>query len=250
MYDFLLGGKDNYESDRQAVAQLLTIEPGIKDAVETNRAFLGRVVRHLVKAGYTQFLDIGSGLPTRQNVHQVAHAINPDVQVVYVDNDPIVLVHGRALLVAGDNVAMVPGDIRDVDAILADPEVRAHLDFDKPIAVLNVAILHFIPDSDDPGAIVAKLRDNLPPGSALALTHACADDMDPADAEAATAVYAKSSAPIMPRSRAEIARLLEGWELDGELVDVAEWQPDDDGLKLAPSRTARFIGGIAYLPRS
>ena len=171
IYDYLLGGKDNFPADRQVAEQLLAIAPVARDVVEDNRAFLRRAVRVLTReAGIRQFIDLGSGLPTQGNVHEIAQAIAPDARVVYVDNDAMVVTHSRALL-AGNNTVAIQADLREPDRILGHPEVRELIDFHQPIALLLMAILHFIPDDEDPLGIVARFRDALPTGSYLAISH-------------------------------------------------------------------------------
>ena len=162
IYDYLLGGKDNFPADREVAEQLLAIAPVAHDVVEDNRAFLRRAVRVLTReAGIRQFIDLGSGLPTQGNVHEIVQAIAPDARVVYVDNDAMVVTHGRALL-AGDNTVAIQADLREPEVILGHPEVRELIDFDQPVALLLMAILHFIPDEQDPWGIVARFRRSCP----------------------------------------------------------------------------------------
>src|SRR5687767_7858693 len=162
IYDYLLDGKDNFPADRDVAEQLLAIAPVARDVVEDNRAFLRRAVRFLAaEAGIRQFIDLGSGLPTQGNVHEIAQAVAPDERVVYVDNDAMVVTHSRALL-AGDNTAAIQADLREPDRLLGDAELRELIDFDQPIALLLMAILHFFPDDEDPFGIVARFRDALP----------------------------------------------------------------------------------------
>src|SRR5215475_2184756 len=148
MYDFMLGGKDNYASDREAVARLIEISPEVSIAARWNRQFLGRAVRFVAGQGVTQFLDVGAGLPTQQNVHQVAHEVAADAATLYVDNDPVVLAHANALLAGDARTAVVPGDVRDPAGILRGAEVTGLVDFARPVCLLLVAILHFVPDAD------------------------------------------------------------------------------------------------------
>src|SRR5437868_12949919 len=176
IYDYLLGGKDNFASDRAAAEAVLNMLPESRQMAKDNRAFLGRAVRHLAESGITQYLDIGAGLPTQENVHQIALAANPDAQIVYVDNDPIVLVHARALLADNPNTHVLEGDLHDPKAILE--AATALLDFTKPIAVILAAILHFFPDDDETYRVVGDLRARLAPGSALAISHIYAGDDD------------------------------------------------------------------------
>jgi SAM-dependent methyltransferase len=227
IYDALLGGKDNFPADRRAADQILAAVPTAGAMARANRAFLQRAVRFLTReAGIRQFLDIGTGLPTSGTVHQVAQAITPHARVVYVDNDPVVLAHGRALL-AGDRSVIVDGDVRHPDQILRHPDIGQSIDFARPVAVLLLAILHFVTDAQDPVGIVARLRDAMAPGGYLVLSHATAD-FSPDVATTAARAYERSSAPIVLRSRAEIQRLFQGFELvDPGLVQVAAWRPDE-----------------------
>ncbi|MDQ1250657.1 MAG: hypothetical protein QG597_5036, partial [Actinomycetota bacterium] len=172
MYDYWLGGKDNFAADRVAGDAVTRVAPFVRDAARGNRAFLARAVTFLAARGVDQFLDIGAGLPAAGNVHEVAQRVNPAVRVVYVDNDPVVLCHAQAILATDDRTIAVGGDLRDPGEILTCPQVRAHLDFTRPIAVLLVAVLHFVPDDEDPRGILASLHDALPRGSYLVLSHA------------------------------------------------------------------------------
>ncbi|TDD14421.1 SAM-dependent methyltransferase, partial [Nonomuraea diastatica] len=174
VYDFMLGGKDNYESDREMARLALEVAPDAPEAARAAREFLRRVVRHLTaEAGIRQFLDIGSGLPTQGNVHEIAQASAPGTRVAYVDNDPIVLVHGRALLAVDDTTTVVEADLRQPDKILDDPEVARLIDFTEPVGLLLLGILHHLPDEDDPAGLTARLVSRLPPGSHLAVSHFC-----------------------------------------------------------------------------
>jgi hypothetical protein len=176
IYDYLLGGKDHYPADRQAAEAVLAVAPQAREGARENRAFLQRAVRYLAEAGVRQFLDIGTGLPTQGNVHQVAQAVMPEARVVYVDHDPVVHTHANALLTNNSPTTVaVIGDLREPEAILDHPEVRRLLDFTRPIAVLLVAVLHFIRDAEDPAGIVTRLRDAMAPGSYLVVSHATGD---------------------------------------------------------------------------
>lgn len=227
MYDYLLGGKDNFEADREAVREVIRHAPDTPFMARENRAFLRRAVRFLAAAGIRQFVDIGSGLPTRGNVHEIAHQVAPDARVVYVDAEPIVLTHGRALLAGKPEVAVVRGDARCADAILKNPEVSELIDLDQPIAVLMLAVLHFINDVDDPPGIVARLRATMAPGSYLAVSHVTADfDADRRVRDAAAA-YEKASYQITLRGRAEVTRLFDGFDLvEPGLTTLSLWRPD------------------------
>src|SRR5689334_13930012 len=178
MYDYLLGGKDHFEADREAIAALMRAVPSARTGARENRAFLGRAVRYLVaEAGISQFLDIGAGLPSANNVHEVAQGLVPSCRVVYVDNDPIVLAHARALLTssAEGKTAYIHADLREPEKVLGDPVTRQTLDFSQPIALMLVAVLHFVPDEAQPRRIVDTLLGALPPGSYLAATHVTAE---------------------------------------------------------------------------
>ncbi|MEU9128624.1 SAM-dependent methyltransferase [Kitasatospora sp. NPDC048540] len=231
MYDYYLGGKDNFPADREAAEQVVSLGPLVRISARANRAFLQRAVRHLAEQGITQFLDIGTGIPTAGNTHEVAQEILPQARVAYVDNDPIVLVHGRALLAgsAGGSVSVVQGDLRDPKAILADPAVRAVIDFDRPVGLLLFAVLHFIDDADDPYGIVRTLLDALPAGSHLALSHATGDFTTPEQAAKGPAVYRAATAQLSMRSREQVARFFEGLELaEPGLVTAPQWRPDQE----------------------
>ncbi|MFG3257127.1 SAM-dependent methyltransferase [Streptomyces sp. NPDC048172] len=241
IYDYLLRGKDNYEVDRHAADELAAVAPEVRIGVRANRAFLQRAVREVVDSGVRQILDIGTGLPTSPNVHETAQAIAPDVRVAYVDNDPIVNAHASALLSRSGGTRIVLGDLRDPRAIMEHPDVREIIDFDEPVALLLVAILHFLTDEERPEEIVAALRDALPDGSSLVLSHATSDF---ADRSAAQAVYNKATASLNLRSRAEVERFFDGFELiEPGLVQVPFWRPD------APpppqSEEIGFYGGVA-----
>ncbi|MGA4844012.1 SAM-dependent methyltransferase [Streptomyces sp. G45] len=244
IYDYLLGGKDNYEVDRRAGEDLVAAAPEARIGVRANRAFLQRAVRHVVGGGVRQLLDIGTGLPTPPNVHETARALAPDARVAYVDNDPIVHTHANALLGGSDATSTVLADLRDPRAVLDHPDVRRVIDFDRPVALLLVAILHFVTDAERPERIVATLRDALAPGSCLILSHATGDF---ADRTAAQAVYSKATATLNLRSRPEVERFFDGFDLvEPGLAQVPYWRPD------APpppgSETIGFYGGVARKP--
>ncbi|MFJ6123834.1 SAM-dependent methyltransferase [Streptomyces griseoviridis] len=241
IYDYLLGGKDNYDVDRQAADALAAAAPEVRIGVRANRDFMRRAVRYVVGDGVRQILDVGTGLPTSPNVHETAHEIAPDVRVAYVDNDPIVNAHADALLSRSGATSIVLGDLRDPRAILDDPDVRAVIDFDRPVALLLVAVVHFLTDADDPAGIVATLRDALPDGSYLVLTHATSDF---ADRTAAQAVYSKASASLNLRARAEVERFFDGFELlEPGLAQVPFWRPA--GPPPPRSHEIGFYGGVA-----
>ncbi|GGU48536.1 SAM-dependent methyltransferase [Streptomyces lavendofoliae] len=249
MYDFFLGGSDNYESDREACELLLKQVPSTKTLAVNNRRFLRRVVRVLAKEyGIRQFIDHGSGLPTQDNVHQVAQAVDPDASVVYVDNDPIVLAHGRALLDENDRTAVIQADMRDTDGIFGHEETRRLIDFSRPVAALFVSVLHCIPDEDDPGALIRRVAERLVPGSFLVVCQLVSDR--PEIRAFVTDFMAEATDGHWGRVREEheVAGFLDGLEiLDPGLVEVSTWRPDSD---LAPvQQTDEWVewGGVARI---
>jgi hypothetical protein len=229
MYDYLLGGKDNFAVDREAAEELVAIAPATRRAVRENRAFHGRAVRYLAgEAGVRQFLDIGTGIPTADNTHEVAQRVAADSRIVYVDNDPVVLAHARALLTSAHagTVSYMNADLRDPETILE--AARRQLDFGEPVAIMLVLILHLIPDSDDPWRIVGRLVGAVPPGSYLVVSHPPTD----MDAEASAAVARRVNqrmltTPMTRRARAEVGRFFDGLDLlPPGLVPQNRWRPD------------------------
>jgi hypothetical protein len=229
MYDYLLGGKDNYAADRAAVEASLEAWPGMAHSARANRAFLGRVVRYLAAdVGIRQFLDIGTGIPTAGNTHQVVQALAPESRVVYVDYDPVVLAHARALLVSTEagTTEYIDADLRDTDTILT--QAAELLDFSQPVAVTVLAILHAIPDSDDPHAIVAKVTDAVPPGSYLAISHTGSDLLGLGTEDDLKDVMGRMvQQRYATRSREQVVRFFAGTDLvEPGLVPVEEWRPE------------------------
>ncbi|MET9398098.1 SAM-dependent methyltransferase [Kitasatospora sp. NPDC002965] len=229
MYDYYLGGKDNFPADRAAAEKVLAISPLVRISAVANRAFLGRAVRQLATEGIRQFVDVGTGIPSAGNTHEIAQAVNPDARVVYLDNDPIVLVHGRALLsgTAAGSTSVVQADLRDPAAILAAPEVRRALDSGEPVGLLLVAVLHFVDEERDPYGIVRTLVDALPAGSRLVLSHGTLDFTPDVDASRGPAVYRSATAQLTMRSRAQVLRFFDGLDLaEPGLVTAPLWRPD------------------------
>jgi hypothetical protein len=226
VYDYLLGGKDNYAADRAVGEKIIESLPTVQLGVRAQRAVLTRVVRYLVaEAGVRQLIDIGSGLPTAENVHQIAHRLSAETRVVYVDNDPVVLAHARALLADDEGTIVVDGDLRSPADILGDPAVRAHLDWSQPIRLLLCGILHHILDSERPHDLTAALADALPSGSYLFIHH-LVDSGDPSVAGVQAALQAGMERGQF-RSWDEIRRLFAGLELvEPGLVPVPDWRPD------------------------
>jgi SAM-dependent methyltransferase len=245
IYDYLLGGKDNYAADREAVDAVLKIAPEMGFTARANRAFLGRAVRYLAaEAGIRQFLDIGTGIPTAGNTHHVAQAAAPDSRVVYVDYDPIVLAHARALLTSSEAGATeyIDADLRDTDTILS--RAGRLLDFSQPVAVTMLFILHAISDADDPHAIVATVLDALPPGSYLALSHLGSDIFDEEAQRGFQGVVGRmSQQQYTGRSRAQMLRFFEGMELvEPGLVRIEEWRPDPGSVSDYKSTAWAAVG--------
>jgi hypothetical protein len=254
IYDYLLGGKDNFEVDRIAAARIAdqTSWERCRAVVWENRRFLWRVVGYLAReCGIDQFVDIGAGLPTVRSTHEIVQEINPGARVAYVDNDPIVLSHGQALLAKRGGTVVVTADARDPAAIIGHPRVAGLIDFSRPVAVLFIALFHFIPGAGhprfrtgdaDPAGILATVRDRIAPGSYVAVTHLGIDDLPPGGQEIAEEVYDEGTAPIVFRSRDQVAELFQGWELvPPGLVRPWQWHSDPSE---AP-RTEDLWAGVA-----
>ncbi|WP_018657096.1 SAM-dependent methyltransferase [Actinomadura flavalba] len=226
MYDFYLGGKDNYAADRAAADEVLRVAPQAPALARENRAFLDRAVRFLAgEAGLRQFVDIGAGLPTQGNVHEVAQSVAPDARVAYIDNDPMVLAHGRALLASTPGTVTLAGDLRAVDDLLADPALREVIDLDRPVGVLLISVLHCLDDDERPHETVAALRDALPSGSHLAISHITAGERAEVAQEGAR-VYRRASTGMTLRSADSIGRFFDGLDvLDPGIVPLAAWRP-------------------------
>jgi hypothetical protein len=250
MYDYWLGGKDNFAADREAADRQARAIPQLPGLARQNRDFLRRAVRFCAGEGITQFLDIGSGLPTNQNVHQVAQAVNPESRVVYADIDPVVVSHAQALL-SGRRVAAIRGDVCRPDEILGAPEARRLIDFGQPVAVLVLAVLHVIPDEADPAGAMARLRDAMAPGSYLVISHA---DVSPAHvvgtrrlSQAARELdgAVKSLATVPARTRDQITGFFGDLTLvEPGLTDIWAWRPDAATVDTT-SEFMRILGGVA-----
>jgi hypothetical protein len=251
MYDYYLGGKNHFAADREAADKVLAGMPTSRTFARENRDFLGRAVRYLAgEAGIRQFLDIGTGLPATNSVHEVAQEVAPECRVLYADNDPLVLVHARALLTSSPEgrTAYVQADLRDPAAILADPVTRDVLDFSQPIALMLVAVLHFIQDDDEPARIIKTLIDALPSGSYLVATH-LSGEHDRAAMRAAAEAYQRAGVRGQARDSDDFARLVfSGLELVPPGVTlVSEWRPDEEAVRPAPAEVNCY-GGVARKP--
>ncbi|MBT2230070.1 SAM-dependent methyltransferase [Nonomuraea sp. NEAU-A123] len=244
MHDYFIGGKDNFAVDREAAEAVLATAPEVRVMAQEHQAFHVRVIRFLVEQGLTQFINLGSGLPSDLNTHELVRSRTPDARVVYVDNDPVVLAHGRAILAKGPRTAVVKGGIMHPAALLADPDLREVIDLDQPVAVLLFGVLQYIPDGSDPFRRVAELRDALPVGSHIVITHVVFDSR-PEAAEPIVSIYRKmlGQADGGARTRETVLPFFDGLELvDPGLVYVREWQPDSPFLSERPDKAWVIVG--------
>jgi len=246
-YNYWLGGKDNFAADRASGDAIASTFPTIRDSVRENRKFLRRTVEFLAgEAGIDQFLDVGTGLPTADNTHEVAQRIIPGSRIVYVDNDPIVLAHARALLTSSPEgaTAYIDADLRDPSTILDAPQLRATLDFDRPIALVLLAVLHFVHDHQDPYGVVRRIVETLPAGSYLVMSHATYDLVDPAKVEV---LERQSGGQWRSRSRDEFARFFDGMTLvEPGVVPIGDWRPEPGGTRPDPAQIVTY-GAVARI---
>jgi SAM-dependent methyltransferase len=249
VYDYWLGGWHNFLADQDVARAIAAVEPGVRVFARANRAFLGRAVRFLAGSGVRQFLDIGSGIPTEGNVHEVAQQAAPGSRVVYADIDEVAIAHSRALLAGNDRAAIINGDLRQPGKILASDDTRRLIDFSQPAGLLLMVVLHFITDAEDPWQIVATLRDALAPGSYLVIGHGT-DEGSPVAVRAASKVYNRSvSTQMNLRSRGEIMRFFDGFDLlEPGLVYPPLWRPDSPAD--VPSDPAKYwcLAGVGRKP--
>jgi SAM-dependent methyltransferase len=251
MYDYYLGGKDHFAADRTTAEKAMRSWRSVRTAVRENRAFLGRAVHYLTEeAGIRQFLDVGSGLPSANNVHEVAQSVASDSRVVYVDNDPIVILHAKALLTGtpDGHTAFIEADLREPEEILRHPATLEVLDFGRPIALMLVAILHFLPDEDDPAAVVRTLVDALPSGSYLVASHVT-PEFDPTGVHGLESSYRAGGVPAQVRPADEFIRLaFDGLEMVEPGVElVSEWRPQGSGSRPSAAEVS-WYGGVARKP--
>ena len=245
IYDYWLGGKDNFAADREAAELALKAYPDLAKAVQSNRAFLGRAVRFLAGQGIRQFLDVGTGIPAADNTHEVAQREAPDSRIVYIDNDPIVLLHAQALLKSTPEGACdyLQADLRDPDTILA--RAARTIDFGRPVALMLLAVLQFILDEQDPYGLVSRLVAALPSGSYLVISHPT-DDFNPNKGESMKVYNERSADQAVVRDKAATARFFDGLELlEPGVVPVARWRPDSD---LTAARPSSMWCGVARKP--
>ena len=241
MYDFALGGKDNFAVDREAVLKVAEMVPEFRQVALANRGFLVRAIRAMANLGIDQFIDLGTGIPTSPNVHEVAQVTHPGAKVVYVDNDPMVMAYNQALRARRPGVRTLHQDLRHPDAVLDDTKVREHLDFDRPIGVLFVAVMHFV-RRELSVEVVKHYRRSLPAGSYLALSTACSEGMESRLIARLETVYASSPSPCVMRTTSQVEQLFEGTELLAPgIVDVTQWR---DTQPVLPIRILSGVGKI------
>ncbi|MFF2661992.1 SAM-dependent methyltransferase [Kitasatospora sp. NPDC058032] len=244
-----LGGKDNFPADREAAERALSANPEFRSTARANRGFLTRAVRCVAGLGIDQFLDIGTGIPTAGNTHEIAQAVDPGVRVLYVDNDPIVLAHARALMggSAVGRTTVIQADLRSPVELLADARAEKLLDLERPTGLVLAAVLHFVRDEEDPYALVRTLLDALAPGSHLILSHGTADFLPAEVRDRVTGVYSKATAPLVGRTRDQVRAFLDGLEvLDPGVVTVPLWRPDG-ALPSGADRVSMY-GAVARKP--
>jgi hypothetical protein len=255
LYDYYLGGRHNFPADRAAGEKIRAAMPELDDAAWVNRGFLGRAGRWLAaEGGIRQFIDIGAGLPTQNNTHQVVHKVAPDARVVYVDNDPEVQAYAKPLLADVPSATVVTADLRDPEGVLDHPGTRKLIDFSEPVALLLVAVVHFVADETDPWGLLARYRDALAPGSYLAVSHITADNQPPRPVQAIRDVYANATENIHFRAKADVERLFSGWELvppyegaEAAVTWIGYWGADDPAA--ADSDGSRWsYAGVARKP--
>jgi hypothetical protein len=254
IYDYMLGGTNNFQVDRDALAKAMQAVPDLHDIAWANRGFHQRAARWISARGIGQFIDIGSGLPTAGNTHEAVRKVMPGARVVYVDNDPMVAGHAAELLTGDGGTAVITADLRDPDAVLGHPELRALIDFGQPAGLLMTAVLHFVADGSDPRGLLRRYLGALAPGSYLALTHVTADNLPPRATEATRAVYENATEQMYLRTKAEIERFFDGLEIvppyEGagpSVVHMGLWGCEDP--ELADSEGSRWgYGGVAWRP--
>ncbi|WP_327089001.1 SAM-dependent methyltransferase [Nonomuraea sp. NBC_01738] len=251
VYDYLLGGKDNLAIDRAIGDKLLSVAPDTRLVARANRLFLMRAVRHLARQGVRQFIDLGTGIPTSPSVHEVARKVSPACRVVYVDYDPVVRLHAEVLLASEPGVAGILADVRNPPEIFKDPHVTGLIDFDQPVGVLMLAVMHFVLDAEDPAGIIGQFRERMAPGSHLVLSHTMAES-EPQAIRQLTMATANSPAQTQFRTHDQVLRLFDGFEMVGPgLVPVQDWRLQSDEEPAVPlmdeAPSLRVEGGVGLL---
>jgi hypothetical protein len=252
LYNYFLGGTENFPADRETAEKILKTSPGVRIGTRANRRFLGRAVRFAAGLGIRQYLDIGTGIPAAGSTHEILRSVAADSRVVYVDNDPIVLAHAHDLLRSAPDgrTAYLHADFRDHERILSAPETAELIDFTRPVALLIVALLHFIADGDGPGELVERYKAALPSGSVLVVSHGTGDLVDPDEARAVEGVYTGSGVGLTLRSRESVRKFFSGWDLvEPGVVAASEWRPDGDpeDAAVTPAQV-RVLSGVAIKP--
>jgi trans-aconitate methyltransferase len=249
VYDYLLGGSHNFAVDRELAHQGMAAMPDLPVYAQINRAFLHRAVRFLVDSGVRQFLDLGSGIPTVGNVHEIAQAAAPDTRVAYVDIDPVAVVHSRSILSGNDRAVAVLEDARNPEAILDHPEIRRLIDLDEPVALLMVALLHYLPDEDDPYDVVTRFAERLAPGSFLVISHGNNEALEEAGTREVMNLSRRTPTGLYNRSRAEIERFFAGFEMvEPGLVWAEQWRPAyPEDVRERPELSGS-LAGVARIP--
>jgi hypothetical protein len=241
VYDYYLGGSHNFAVDRQMAQRAMSLMPDLPLIMQANRAFLRRAVRYMLQAGIRQFIDIGSGIPTVGNVHEVVHASYPDAAVVYADIDPVAVAHSRAILAGNERATVVQEDLRAPERLLVNPDLLRLIDLSQPVGILMIAVLHFVSDEDEPAGAVGRLYDAVAPGSHVAISHASRDG-DQANAPAVEALYARSPNPLILRSHAQVSELFKGFTVaDPGVVFLPQWHPELEPGS-SPGHAERFSG--------
>jgi SAM-dependent methyltransferase len=246
MYDYFLGGKDHFQADREAANQVMSVYPEVRTLARANRRFVTRAVWYLAEHGITQYADFGCGMPTSPTVHEIARQVRPGARVVYVDNDPVVATHYRSVCDSGQGLTFIEGDIRAPQDILSHWQFARTIDLAAPVAFLCAAVLHFVPDEDQPKGVVAALRGRMAPGSYLVISHALTDDASKDLLSAITTDPARSTtSPPIPRTATDIGEFFTGLDLvEPGLVDVSQWRPDEQ----EEATTIRFLAGVGRKP--
>lgn len=248
IYDYMLGGGHNFAADREAAERIVGLIPQAREVIRQNRAFLRRAVLFLAAQGIRQFLDLGSGVPTVGNVHEIAQQADEQARVVYVDKEPIAVTHSRLLLEGNERATVIQADLCEPATILKAAETRRLLDFSQPVGLLTVAVFHFISDDQRPGDILGTYRDHLAPGSYLALSHATADT-NAREISQAMEVYRRSGSPVYPRSHAEITSLFTGFDLaEPGVVSAASWHPEAWDDPRPDAENAEVLVGVGRKP--
>jgi SAM-dependent methyltransferase len=241
MYDYLLGGKDHFQADRDAVHQVMAVFPEVGALAQANRRFLTRAAWYLAEHGITQYVDLGCGMPTSPTVHEIVRQVRPDARVVYVDNDPVVAAHCRSVCNGDRGLAFIESDVRATQSILSHWDLEQTIDLAAPVAFLCGAVLHFVADEDRPKGIVAALRWRMAPGSYLVISHALTDDASKETLARIAAIGSQASSRPIPRTAKEISDLFTGLDLvEPGLTDVSQWRPDEQ----AKATKVRFLGGV------